>query len=332
MWLADFVGGVAYGAGMTTTADLDPAATDVPATGIESARVDAAGTESAPVGAAGAEWSLSPSRALDFKNCALLYRFRVIDRLPEPPGLDAARGTVVHGVLEKLFDLPAAQRTMSAAVELVEPEWAGLLAEDPELAALVDGSVPEAGGEGGLVPLLASTRELLGSYFALEDPRRLEPAEREVLVETTLPTGVRLKGYVDRLDRSPAGDLRVVDYKTGKSPHEAFEGKALFQLRFYALALWRSTGVLPRLLRLYYLRDREVLDYVPDEPDLQSLERQIDAIATAIGKARASGDWRPKRSRLCDWCSFQALCPEFGGSPPPLPPPPASGPDAAPAG
>jgi putative RecB family exonuclease len=259
------------------------------------------------------EWSLSPSRALDFKNCALLYRFRVIDRLPEPPSLDAARGTVVHGVLERLFDLPAQARTIAAACDDVEPGWQSLLAEDSELAALV------ATAPGGLPQLVSSTRELLDSYFSLEDPQRLEPADREVLVETTLPSGVHLKGFVDRLDRSPAGDVRVVDYKTGKSPSELFEGKALFQLRFYALVLWRTTGVLPRLLRLYYLADREVLDYQPDEADLTSLERQLDAIATAITKARETGDWRHKPSKLCNWCSFQSLCPEFGGTPPELP-------------
>ena len=261
------------------------------------------------------DWALSPSRAMDFKTCALLYRYRVIDRLPEPPSLDAARGTVVHGILEKLFDLPAAGRSVSAAAALVEPEWRALLEEDPELAALVD-----AGEDaGGLVGLLTSTRALLDSYFSLEDPRCLEPAEREVLVEATLPSGLRLKGFVDRLDRSPAGDLRVVDYKTGKSPHEAYEGKALFQLRFYALALWRSTGVLPKLLRLYYLRNTEAIDYAPDERDLQGLERQLEALGQAISKARESGDWRHKPSKLCDWCSFQALCPAFGGTPPPLP-------------
>src|SRR3954449_11325904 len=259
------------------------------------------------------DWSLSPSRALDFKTCALLYRFRVIDRLPEPPSLEAARGTVVHGILEKLFDLPAPGRTVSAATELVEPEWGAMLEENAELAALVDAD-PE-----GLLPLLASTRELLSAYFSLEDPRRLEPAEREVLVETALPSGVRLKGFVDRLDRAADGRLRVVDYKTGKSPREEFEGKALFQLRFYALVLWRSTGVIPTQLRLYYLADREVLDYHPDEADLRGVERQVEALGIAILKARESGDWRHKQSRLCDWCSFQALCPAYGGTPPPLP-------------
>jgi len=266
-----------------------------------------------PQSAQSAEWALSPSRALDFKTCALLYRYRVIDRLPEPPSLEAARGTVVHGILERLFDLPAVERTAAAADALVEPQWSELIAEDEDLAHLVDED------SGGLVQLLESTRSLLASYFSLEDPRRLEPAEREVLVETTLPSGVRLKGFVDRLDRAGDGRLRVVDYKTGKSPREEFEGKALFQLRFYALVLWRSTGVLPTLLRLYYLADREVLDYHPDERDLLALERQIDAIGAAIIRARETGDWRHKQSRLCDWCSFQELCPAFGGTPPTLP-------------
>ncbi|MDQ1699884.1 MAG: putative RecB family exonuclease [Frankiaceae bacterium] len=259
------------------------------------------------------DWSLSPSRALDFKTCALLYRFRVIDRLPEPPGLDAARGTVVHGILEKLFDLPGPARTVAAAAELVDAEWRELIESDPELGGLVDAS-PD-----GLAALAESTRELLTSYFALEDPRRIEPAEREVLVETVLPSGVRLKGFVDRLDRSADGRLRVVDYKTGKSPREEFEGKALFQLRFYALVLWRSTGVLPTMLRLYYLANRECLDYLPDERDLIGLERQVEALGRAIAKARETGDWRHKPSKLCDWCAFQALCPAFGGTPPPLP-------------
>ena len=43
--------------------------------------------------------------------CPLLYRFRAIDRLPEPPTVATARGTLVHAALERLFDLPTAART-----------------------------------------------------------------------------------------------------------------------------------------------------------------------------------------------------------------------------
>src|SRR5580698_11496422 len=82
--------------------------------------------------------SLSPSRAADFMTCPLLYRFRVVDRLPEPPSPAAARGTLVHAVLERLFDEPAAGRTPETARALLAPQWDRLLAEEPELAGLLD--------------------------------------------------------------------------------------------------------------------------------------------------------------------------------------------------
>src|SRR4029077_20801617 len=80
--------------------------------------------------------SLSPSRAADFKTCPLLYRFRTIDRIPEPPTTDQARGTLVHAVLERLFALPAAQRTKAEAAALVAPQWERLCDEQPLLAGL----------------------------------------------------------------------------------------------------------------------------------------------------------------------------------------------------
>ncbi len=260
--------------------------------------------------------SLSPSRAGDFMTCPLLYRFRTIDKLPESSSPAAVRGTVVHKVLEDLFDLPASERTPQRATDMLGSAWASVLADDPEVAELFGGDGPEVGA------WLVSCRESLERYFALEDPRRLEPAEREMYVETLLDSRLLLRGFVDRLDVAPTGEVRVVDYKTGRSPGEAFEAKALFQMKFYALVLWRLRGTIPTLLQLIYLGNGEVLRYRPDERDLLAVERKVNALWTAISRAAESGDWRPNRSRLCDWCCHQALCPEFGGTPPPLPPVP----------
>jgi putative RecB family exonuclease len=270
--------------------------------------------------------SLSPSRAADFQSCPLKYRFRVIDRLPEPPSEAATRGTVVHAVLERLFDLPADQRTLEAAAALVAPEWARLLEAEPELAVLqgdADATGDDAGdgaGDGDLPAFLDTSGALLERYFSLEDPTRLEPADRELHVSITLDTGLTLRGYVDRLDRTPAGDMRVVDYKTGRAPGPGFESGAMFQMRFYALVLWKLHGVVPRMLQLLYLGSGEVLRYEPDEADLLATERKLEALWTAIRRATDAGDWRPRTSRLCDWCSYKdAFCPAWGGTPPPLP-------------
>ena len=219
----------------------------------------------------------------------------------------------MHAVLERLFDRPAAERTPAAAADMLEPEWVRLCADDPGLAALLSDDEER-------VRFLADAHAALTGYFRLEDPRRLEPAEREWYVEAELASGLRLRGYVDRLDVSAAGDIRVVDYKTGKVPLEAYEASALFQMKFYALVIWRLRGVIPRMLQLMYLSgDGEVLRYSPDEADLRATERKLEALWAAISRARETGDWRPRPSRLCDWCRHKALCPEFGGTLPPLP-------------
>jgi putative RecB family exonuclease len=270
--------------------------------------------------------SLSPSRAADFMACPLLYRFRVIDRLPEPPSPAAVRGTVVHAVLERLFDLPAVGRTSARALTMLEPAWEALVAGEPELAAMFDtatGDSEHIDPDGALVEWLAECRGLVERYFSLEDPARLEPAERELYVETLLDSGLTLRGYIDRVDIAPTGDLRIVDYKTGRSPGEFFEAKALFQMKFYALVVWRTRGVIPRMLKLIYLGNSEMLQYEPEERDLLATERKLEALWRAISRAYQSGDWRANKSRMCDWCAHQALCPEWGGTPPPLPDPTA---------
>jgi len=256
--------------------------------------------------------SLSPSRAADFMTCPLLYRFRVIDRLPEPPSPVAARGTLVHAVLERLFDEPAATRTPQAARDLVPGQWERLVAEVPDLAAMFgDDAERDAWfGEAG---------QMLDRYFTLEDPRRLEPAHRELSVQALLESGLTLRGYIDRLDVAPTGEVRIVDYKTGTAPREEYEARALFQMKFYALALWRAGGTVPKMLQLIYLGNGEIVRYTPEEADLLATERKINALWQAIDRARSTGDWRPRPSRLCSWCSHQALCPAYGGTPPPLP-------------
>ncbi|WP_198962079.1 RecB family exonuclease [Pseudonocardia sp. MH-G8] len=259
--------------------------------------------------------ALSPSRAGDFKQCPLLYRFRAIDRLPELPSRAQIRGTLVHTVLERLYDLPAAQRAPEAARGLVRPVWAELCAELPELVE----QLFEGPDDPELPRWLESADALLEVYFRMEDPRRLEPAARELLVETELASGLLLRGYVDRLDVAATGQVRVVDYKTGAAPREVAEVKALFQMKFYALALLQLRGVVPTQLRLLYLADGESLTYEPDEAELRRFERTLEAIWRAIREAGESGDFRPNRGRMCEWCSHKALCPAWGGTPPAYP-------------
>ncbi|WP_067659137.1 RecB family exonuclease [Nocardia harenae] len=266
--------------------------------------------------AAPAALALSPSRAADFKQCPLKYRFRAVDRLPETPSRQAVRGTVVHAVLERLFELPAAERIPEAAEALLPAAWERVRAERPEAGELI----PEA----EFPAFAAEVAALLASYYRLEDPTAFDPEACELRLETASADGVPLRGFVDRLDAGPGGALRVVDYKTGKAPGVTRETSALFQLKFYALMMFRSRGVVPAELRLIYLADEQVLTYTPDAAELERFERTLGALWRAVAEAVRTGDFRPSTGWLCAYCDFKPLCPAYGGTPPPYPGPPAA--------
>ena len=271
---------------------------------------------------------LSPTRAYSFNDCQLLFRYRTIDKLPERPGAAAFKGTLIHSVLEDMFDLPASDRTLDTVSGLLPAALEKFLAEEPEVAFAIDESLEWPGGASepsveSQQLLLSSARSLTAKYFTLEDPRTLNPSEREHHVEVELGAQ-KIHGIIDRVERTAAGDIRISDYKTGKSPKPAWAHKYWFQMKFYALLLWKSEGVLARELRLLFLGDGVVLRHSPTLEEIVSFETEVLELAARIKAAVLAGIFAPKPSKLCDWCSFQKLCPAQGGIELPLPYSPTS--------
>jgi putative RecB family exonuclease len=245
---------------------------------------------------------LSPSAASDFKSCPQLFRFRAVDRLPEPVSAAAAKGSIVHLVLERLFEQEPSARTPEGAERLLVDVWRDLK------------DVPEARPE-GVHPdtWLDEGRRLLANYFKLEDPRVLQASRLEWWVEYELPD-VHLRGVIDRLEVHADGTWTLTDYKTGRVPGEAREQAAFFGLRFYALVCWRAFGVMARAIRLVYLSDPAVLTLTPHERMLVAFERQMRALGAAITRAMERDDWRPRPSPFCLSCPHQGICPAWARS------------------
>ncbi len=115
-------------------------------------------------------------------------------------------------MLERLFDAPAAERTAPRAKSLIPGQWDRLRESRPEVVELFADD-PE--GE-RLARWLGEAERLVERWFSLEDPTRLEPTEREMFIEAELDSGLKLRGIIDRVDVAPTGDVRIVDYKTGR--------------------------------------------------------------------------------------------------------------------
>ena len=209
--------------------------------------------------------ALSASRAKEYERCPLQYRLHVLDGYREPETRAKALGTVVHAVLEELFALDPSDRTPQKARAQVEPQYQAFAAKNPEVAALFTDDADRQAW-------LDDARALIDSYFAIEQPQWIAPAAREQRVTTTTERGVRLLGFIDRVDQAPDGRLRVVDYKTGKAPGPRYVGEALYQMRFYALLLAR-TQVLPSRMQLVYLRAGQVITLDPTADEIHDFAR-----------------------------------------------------------
>ena len=253
--------------------------------------------------------AISPSRASDYKRCPLQYRLRAIDKIPEPSTEAQVKGTLVHAVLEEMFAWPREERTYPAAVKRLKPNWEKMREEDPTCAEPVKDEYQ----------LLVDARTLLRGYFTMENPLGFDAHAQEMPVDFTLPNGVPVRGFIDRVDIAPTGEVRVVDYKTGKKPLPRYSEDAQFQMRFYALVYWRMFGVVPTQLKLMYLKVMDSMILAPSREELEYFERDLAELWWKIEADGKSGNFRPQQSKLCGWCAFQHLCPVFGGTPPAYP-------------
>ncbi len=251
--------------------------------------------------------TLSPSKVTSFRDCALAFRFNTIDHLPELPTVWTVKGTFVHRVLERLFWChERGHRTPAAARAELDRTWVDLH-EDPEYLAL-------ALSKDQADQFRSECEVLVDNEFALEDPNEVTSVGIELMLEARVG-GVRLRGIIDRLDRTSDGELVVIDYKTGAAPSPAFEHAKLIGVHIYALLCQEVLGRRPVEVRLLHLKEPTTIVAEPSEQAVRGQRVKTLAVWSAIERACRDEDFRPRTSPLCRFCRFQAFCPAFGGNP-----------------
>ena len=203
----------------------------------------------------------SPSSLETYLSCPLRfwvnYTLQVKEQVVPQPGLQAYQlGLVLHSILEQVYQaaenpsdpqsvlaaLPGTARKIFAAAPQeyqFEPTALWLNQQKEWLVALEKTILALA--QDGWQPLAHEQK------FGLDGvpPLQIEMAAGEV---------IRIRGLIDRVDRNAAGEIRVVDYKTGSghlSPDDLINGIRL-QLPLYAQAARDAVGLGQPVEGLYW--------------------------------------------------------------------------------
>lgn len=242
---------------------------------------------------------LSPSGAATFDQCPRRWRFRYVDRLPDPPGADALVGTFAHRVLEHLMQQHPSRRTPDDARRIARASW-------PEMSGSEDYRDLGLDQEQARKFRWQAWRAIEG-LWDLEDPAGVDVQATEQHLSVTLD-GVPFRGVVDRVESEPDG-LVISDYKSGRAPSARYAGGRLQQVLLYAAALAEETGRRPVRARLLYLGQKIVATGVTPV-ELEGAVGQLRSTWDEIGDACGADDFSPRPGPLCDYCPYAGLCPE----------------------
>ena len=135
----------------------------------------------------------------------------------------------------------------------------------------------------------------------------------ELLLEARVGT-MRLRGILDRLDRTPTVSYVVIDYKTGRA-RPSLEHSKLIGVHIYALLCEEVLGRRPVQVRLLHLKEPTTIIAEPSEQAIRGQRQKALAVWSAIERACRDEDFRPRTSPLCRFCRFQALLPGLRGGP-----------------
>ena len=294
--------------------------------------------------------SFSASSLNDYLNCPLRFWYTKVKGIKESEKVDESFesgpfGTAFHSVLEKLYE--------PYRNEIISPEIVGrMLAEKEKLDTLIRSELDVAFRFNGL-PITGKrlvTFEMLRRIVVqtLEYDKGYAPftyldGERKVFADLDVDgMKVSLMGIIDRLD-SKAGDVRIVDYKTGsiklhlvRDNDEKIVGKLFdaelgnnrpyssFQMYLYAYLMARyKTGTLEEdglgsvnaedmdicVYQLKEMFNSNLRTFRSNDAMLRAFEEKLKALIREIMSegefvARPSG---PSDNK-CDHCPVRILC------------------------
>lgn len=244
--------------------------------------------------------NFSFSRVKCFHQCPLRYRWRYLEgRRDAFRSIESFLGTTVHDVLEWLYSQrnEGADPDESAMLETFASLWAE--GRDGNIAIIRIGEEDET--------YLRLGREMLSRFlhdtFARDRSTTIALEQR---LSVRLSPLVLFTGFADRVGRTEAGRLFVIDYKTSRAQGNAEEFSEGLQAPLYAACVLDHHGEREVLAGYHYLRHGSTRWQLIEQARAHELLRRFLEL---VHEVEAAAEFPARPGVLCAWCGFNAHCP-----------------------
>ena len=242
---------------------------------------------------------LSPTDAQSYHDCPREFVLQRVLKVSPAAGPYLTFGNLIHTVLER-----TEQQALDEGRRSTLEEALARLDEELPHHDLGASSIGEAWRRRAVLLL---TRLYEGRPHPDADPVLLEHG-----VEIELG-GAVWRGRIDRIEQDPDGRLRIVDYKTAKSPPPLKEAARSLQLGFYTLAAAadEAAGAFGEVSQAEFWHplatDPKKRTSSFDPARLEETRARLEEIAGRI----AGEDWDPKPGKTCRRCEVRLVCPAW---------------------
>ena len=248
------------------------------------------------------EKAWSPSALDIFFQCPLRFYLTRILRLPEYEPDDpfevisaADTGTIAHSLMEQIANRDVPKKDF---LEMSAAAFDRFLLRRPPI------HVPAAE--------LEKERfvKMMGTAWEQEKQCAGEVLSAEEEYTFTHPSGVKLKGYPDRVEKTRNGEFIIADFKTKRRrEHVKDDIDTCLQVVIYAW-LCEQAGTDISRCEYRYIRKNEVITCRYDEYMKGLLGEKLKAFRTAV----ENNDFpRAESKEACRYCRMGDICGQFGG-------------------
>jgi len=236
-----------------------------------------------------------------YQSCPLCYKLQYIDGLKPKDKWYFSFGSTLHLCAQYLFKVKVPPPpSLEELLQFYEENW---------ISQGYDSAEEE-------VKYKTYGREIMSKFREIHSADFRMPVAVERLFYIDIE-GIKLRGFMDRVDKLDSGGLSIVDYKTNQALFTRDDLEKNLQLTLYQLAAEQTWHLPVERLILYHLRSNTPCSCAPrDEARLEEARHLVLRVAEDITEGR----FPATENQYCP-CDFAEHCPYYRqrGMPPEKP-------------